>query len=83
MTRNNLAKDGLRNISGKKMAELRKSMKPKMSQRALADRLQLSRLDVGKNVIQQIESGERFVSDIELKAIAAVFGVSADVLLGE
>ena len=83
MTRNNLAKDGLRNISGKKMAELRKSMKPKMSQRALADRLQLSGLDVGKNVIQQIESGERFVSDIELKAIAAVFGVSADVLLGE
>ena len=65
------------------MAELRKSMKPKMSQRALADRLQLSGLDVGKNVIQQIESGERFVSDIELKAIAAVFGVSADVLLGE
>lgn len=58
-------------------------MKPKMSQRALADRLQLSGLDVGKNVIQQIESGERFVSDIELKAIAAVFGVSADVLLGE
>ena len=83
MARNNLAKDGLRNISGKKMAELRKSMKPKMSQRALADRLQLSGLDVGKNVIQQIESGERFVSDIELKAIAVVFGVPADVLLGE
>lgn len=83
VVRNNLAKDGRANISGKRIAEFRKAMKPKMSQRALADKLQLSGLDVDKNVIQRIESGQRFVTDIELKAIAAVFGVTADVLLGE
>ena len=79
----NIANDGRCNISGKKISALRMAMNPKMSQRALADKLQLSGLDVDKNVIQRIESGQRFVTDIELKAIAAVFGVSADVLLGE
>ena len=83
MLRNNLAKDGQFDIVGKKISALRKAINPKMSQRALADKLQLSGLGVDKNVIQKIESGQRFVTDIELKAIAAVFGVSADVLLGE
>ena len=58
-------------------------MNPKMSQRALADKLQLRGLDVDKNIVQRIECGKRFVTDIELKAIAAVFGVSADELLNE
>lgn len=56
-------------------------MPGKVSQRELADRLQLAGLDLGKNAIQQIESGERFVTDIELKALAEVLGVTADVLL--
>lgn len=83
MVRNNLAKDGQFNIVGKKISTLRKAMNPKMSQKALADKLQLRGLDVDKNIVQRIECGKRFVTDIELKAIAAVFGVSADVLLGE
>lgn len=56
-------------------------MPGKVSQRELADRLQLAGLDLGKNAIQQIESGERFVTDIELKALAQVLGVTADDLL--
>lgn len=44
--------------------------------------LQLCGLDMDKNAIQRIESGARFVTDIELAAIAKVLGVSADVLLG-
>lgn len=83
MVRNNLAKDGQFNIVGKKISTLRKAMNPKMSQRALADKLQLRGLDVDKNIVQRIECGKRFVTDIELKAIAAVFGVSADELLNE
>lgn len=73
--------DGRLNISGKRIAELRIAMPGKVSQRELADRLQLAGLDLGKNAIQQIESGERFVTDIELKALAEVLGVTADVLL--
>lgn len=66
--------DGRNNIIGVKVAKLRKAMK--ISQRELADRLQLIALDVDKNAIQRIESGQRFVTDIELVALAKVFSVS-------
>lgn len=73
--------DGTFNICGKKIYALRKNLNPKTSQRALADMLQLEGLDIDKNVIQKIESGKRFVTDIELKAFAKIFNVSADELL--
>ena len=79
----NRAQDGRCNISGRKIAVLRKSSKPKMSEQALADQIQLAGLDLDKNAIQKMESGERFITDIELKAIAALFGVTADELLKE
>lgn len=59
------------------------SMPERVSQRELADRLQLAGLDLGKNAVQQIESGQRFVTDIELKTLAKVLGVTADDLLRE
>ncbi len=71
--------DGSLNVCGGKIQVLRK--KRKWSQRELADQLQLTNLDLSKNAVQQIERGERFVTDIELKAIAELFGVSADSLL--
>ena len=71
--------DGLNNICGKKIAELRKELN--ISQRVLADRLQLSGLDVDKNAIQRIECGKRFVTDIELVAFSKVFGVGIEELL--
>ena len=43
--------------------------------------LQIHGLDIGKNTIQRIESGERFVTDIELKAFSEVLHVSCDELL--
>ena len=54
----------------------------KLSQRALADKMQLIGIDVDKNAIQRIECGKRFVTDIELKAFAEIFGVSLDKLVG-
>lgn len=78
----NKAKNGKNNICGKRIYELRKQKMPKMSQRILAEKLQIMGIDVDKNAIQRIESGERFTTDIELKALAEVFGVSADYLLG-
>ncbi len=75
----NKSLDGLNNICGKKIAQLRKEMK--ISQRVLADRLQLSGLDVDKNAIQRIECGKRFVTDIELVAFSKIFELSVDELL--
>ena len=43
--------------------------------------LQLAGLDLDKNAIQRIESGQRFVTDIELKVIAQVLGITVDELL--
>lgn len=77
----NKNKDGTLNISGKKIKELRKQVEPKMSQRALADRLQVIGVDLDKNAVQRIESGQRFVTDIELKAFAKVLDVSVGYLL--
>ena len=73
--------DGRYNLCGGKVAERRKAQVPKLSQRGLADLLQLAGLDIDKNAIQRIESGQRFVTDIELKALAQVLKVSADALL--
>ncbi len=58
-------------------------MSPKVSQRELADRLQIIGLDIDKNAVQRIESGHRFVTDIELAAFARVFDVSVDALLDQ
>ena len=77
----NKASDGRNNISGLNIKRLRKNMEEKTSQRELAYLLQLRGLDVDKNAIQRIESGDRFVTDIELKVIASVLDVSVDELL--
>ncbi len=43
--------------------------------------LQMAGLDIDKNAVQRMESGERFVTDIELKSIAKVLDVSYQELL--
>ena len=77
----NRAKDGKNNLAGVKIKELRKALKNNVSQRELAEMLQLAGLDVDKNAIQRIEKGDRFITDIELRIIARVFDVSVDELL--
>ncbi len=56
---------------------------PKVSQRELADRLQIIGLDIDKNAVQHIESGHRFVTDIEACCVYCVFDVSVDALLDQ
>ncbi|MBR5236972.1 MAG: helix-turn-helix transcriptional regulator [Clostridia bacterium] len=77
----NKSKTGKNNICGEKVYCLRKQQEPKMSQRILAEKLQLKGIDVDKNAIQRIESGERFVTDIEIKVLAEIFDISIDELL--
>lgn len=77
----NKTSDGLNNVCGKCIAEHRMLMK--ISQRELADRLQLVGLDLDKNAIQRIECGKRFVTDIEIIAFSKILGIGYDELLSE
>ena len=45
--------------------------------------LQRAGLDIDKNAVQRIESGKRFVTDIELKVIAEGLGVNYQDLLDD
>lgn len=74
--------DGTLNISGKRIQNLRKQLSPKVSQKGLSEMMQLVGVDLDKNAIQRIESGERFLTDIELKAFSQILNTSADYLLG-
>ena len=73
---------GRNNICGIKVRELRCAME-NVSQKRLADMLQLMGLDLDKNAIQRIENGKRFVTDIELRYLAKVLNVSYETLLDE
>lgn len=75
----NKTTDGKNNLCGKNIARFR--MQLKISQRELADRLQLVGIDMDKNAIQRIECGKRFVTDIEIVAFSSVLGVSFEELL--
>lgn len=75
----NKSQTGANNVCGKNVACFRKDLR--ISQRELADRLQIYGLDVDKNAIQRIEAGKRFVTDIELIALSSVLNKSFDDLL--
>ena len=77
----NKSADGRNNLCGRKIAELRRAQSPYMSQRMLADRLQLMGLDVDKNAVQRMECGKRFITDIELAALCRTFDVAPNALL--
>lgn len=75
----NKSEHGLNNVCGKKISAYRKDLG--LSQRELADKMQLIGLDVDKNAIQRIECGKRFVTDIELINFAEFFNITCDELL--
>ena len=75
----NKSSDGLNNVCGKNVAIARKEKG--LSQRELADGLQLLGLDIDKNAIQRIECGKRFVTDIELIALSRYFDLRYEELL--
>lgn len=79
----NKTENGRNNICGLNVYRLRTQEEKKLSQRIIAEKMQLFGIDVDKNAIQRIESGQRFVTDIELKALCAIFGVSYEEMLTE
>lgn len=66
--------NGQRNLIAARLIGLRK--RDHLSQRGLASKLQLTGIDMDKNVITRIETNKRYVTDLELKALAQVFHVS-------
>lgn len=79
----NKSAQGQNNICGQIIKNLRQNQVPKMSQRILAEKLQLKGIDLDKNAIQRIECGKRFVTDIELKAFSQIFDITYSKLLGD
>lgn len=77
----NKAKDGKNNICGKQIASYR--IKMGISQKKLSDRLQIIGLNIDKNAIQRIESGQRFVTDMELVFLARALDKEISDLLNE
>ena len=66
-------------LISQRLIELRKEHH--LSQRDLSGKLQLAGYDMDKNVITRIETNQRFVTDIEIKALAHIFYVTCDYLI--
>ncbi len=77
----NKTENGDNNICGQRIKEIRVKLPEKTSQKKLAGMLQNAGLDIDKNAVQRIESGKRFVTDIELKVFTEILGVSYQDLL--
>lgn len=71
---------GSKNVIGDRVKELRKAKH--LSQKALAEQLQLAGYEFNDLTVLRIEQGTRFVPDYEVLAIATFFQVSSDYLLG-
>lgn len=72
--------NGQSNISGERIREIR--LRRRLSQTALAAKMQTEGVIVEQDVISRIESGTRLVTDYELLALTKIFEVSADWLIG-
>ena len=70
---------GQNNLCGPRIARFRIALH--ISQRELADRMQLAGYDMDKNAIQRIEAGKRFVTDIEIVGFSKVLNCSFESLL--
>lgn len=68
-----------KNIIGDKIKKLRK--KEGLTQKELAEKLQLQGHEFSDLTILRIEQGKRFVPDYEVVILADFFGISADELL--
>lgn len=70
-----------KNIIGPKIKQLRISKN--LTQKALAEKLQLEGYEFSDLTILRIEQGKRFVPDYEVAVLAKFFNVSTDELLSK
>ena len=72
--------EGKGNVSGDRIRELR--IKARLSQAALAAKMQTEGVIAEQDVISRIESGSRLVTDYEILALTRIVNVSADWIIG-
>lgn len=71
--------EGKKNISGDRIHQARTALR--LSQADLAARMQVNGVNIEREAISKIETGDRFVTDYELMVFAAVLGVSVEWLV--
>ena len=71
---------GDRNIVGAKIEQQRKSIN--MKQKDLLTQLQIKGIDLNASGLSKLEGQLRYVTDLELKALSEVLGVTVNNLLG-
>lgn len=71
--------EGQKNICGSRVRELRQ--KKRLSQAALAAKMQTEGVIMEQDVVSRIEAGDRLVTDYELRAFAAILGTDPNDLL--
>lgn len=71
--------EGKKNISGDRIHQARTTMR--LSQADLAARMQVSGVNIEREAISKIETGDRFVTDYELMVFSDVLGVSVEWLV--
>lgn len=74
-----LSLHGEKNLISQRLIALRKERG--LSQRDLAQKLQLAGYDMDRNVITRIETNQRYVTDIELKALAQALNTTYSYLI--
>ena len=72
--------EGKGNVSGDRVRELR--LRARLSQTALAAKMQTEGAIIEQDAVSRIESGSRLVTDYELLVLTRIFHVSADWLIG-
>ncbi|MBE6927368.1 MAG: helix-turn-helix transcriptional regulator [Ruminococcaceae bacterium] len=70
---------GTKNISGARIEQLRKQLG--MKQITLVAKMQLMGVDINPSSLSKLEGQTRVASDIELQAIAKIFGTTIDALV--
>ena len=73
--------DGKTNVSGDRIHQARTAQR--ISQDALAAKMQVAGVGIGREAISRIETGDRFVTDYELVIFARVLGVTIEWLTGD
>lgn len=71
--------NGRKNICGARVKKLREEMG--LSQRGMAGHLQLQGIDLDKNVVTRIETGNRYVSDFELYHLVKLLNTTYEYLI--
>ncbi len=73
--------NGRKNMIGSNVRRLRISRK--LTQKQLAAKIQLLGYELDRLTILRMESGDRFIADYEVKALAEALGVEIQVLYDE